>query len=39
VPYGGPVQNMTEEELATLRRYKPAEVVQALNIPAKRFAT
>jgi len=29
---------MTEDELAPLRRYKPAEVVQLLNIPAKRLA-
>jgi hypothetical protein len=26
---------MTEEQLAAVRRYKPAEAVQSLNIPAK----
>ena len=28
---------MTDDQIATLRRYKPAEVVQLLNIPAKRL--
>jgi hypothetical protein len=30
---------MTEDEIAALRRYKPAEVVRLLNIPAKRLKT
>jgi hypothetical protein len=28
---------MTEDELAAIRCYKPAEVVQLLHIPAKRL--
>jgi len=30
---------MTEDEIAALRCYKPAEVVRLLNIPAKRLKT
>jgi ribosomal protein S16 len=42
LPYtraAGLVLGMTEDEIATLRCYKPAEVVRLLNIPAKRLKT
>jgi hypothetical protein len=36
-PDVGPVHRITEEQLAAIRRYTSAEVVQMPNIPAKRL--